>query len=180
MSDEKDDKKSIFEKAIDALTNRDEKEAAAEAQAKAEALAKENAAMKAKAEADRLAAEKAAAAKAAADKLAAEKAAAERAAAERIAIEKANAERAAAERAAAAKAAAERAAAAPRKGVVLARSLHIRQDHSTSSAEVGGLIKGNEVTILETWTDGKNTWARLGPDRWAAIVYNGEKLIEVS
>ncbi len=71
------------------------------------------------------------------------------------------------------------AAAAPKKGVVLARSLHIRKDHDANSAEVGGLVKGNEVTILETWTDGKNTWAKLGPDQWAAIVYNGETYIKI-
>ena len=64
------------------------------------------------------------------------------------------------------------------KGVVTARSLHIRKDHSTSSAKVGGLRKGEEVTILETWTDGKYTWAKLAPDRWAAIESNGETFIE--
>ena len=56
MADE--EKKSLFDKALDALTNRDEKKAEEEAKAKAEALAKENEALKAKAEADRLAAEK--------------------------------------------------------------------------------------------------------------------------
>jgi len=121
-----EEKKNLFEKAIDALTDRDEKEAAAKAQAEAEAAKKKGAEIKARMQAERAA------------------------------------------------------AAAPKKGVVAVRSLHIRKDHSTSSAEVGGLTKDDEVTILETWSDGKNTWAKLGPDKWAAIVYNGETLIKLS
>ena len=120
------EKKNLLDKAIDALTNRDEKEAEAQAQAEAEAARKKGAEIKARVQAERAA------------------------------------------------------AAAPKKGVVTVRSLHIRKDHSTTSAEVGGLTKGNEVTVLETWSDGKNTWAKLGPDRWAAIVYNGETLIKLS
>ena len=69
---------------------------------------------------------------------------------------------------------------APKKGTVMVRSLHIRKDHSANSAEVGGLVKGNEVTFTETWTDGKNTWVKLGPDQWAAMIYNGETYIKVS
>lgn len=121
-----EEKKNLFEKAIDALTDRDEKEAAAKAQAEAEAARKKGAEIKARMQAEKVA------------------------------------------------------AAAPKKGVVAVRSLHIRKDHSTSSAEVGGLTKDDEVTILETWSDGKNTWAKLGPDKWAAIVYNGETLIKLS
>ena len=164
-----EEKKNLFEKAIDALTDRDEKEAAAKAQAEAEAAKKKGAELKAKmeAEAKEAAAERASATKAAADKVIADKAAAERAASMKAAADKAFAERAAV-------------AAAPKKGVVNVRSLHIRKDHSTTSAEVGGLTHGQEVTILETWSDGKNTWAKLGPDRWAAIVYNGDTLIKLS
>jgi hypothetical protein len=66
----------------------------------------------------------------------------------------------------------------PKKGVVTVRSLNIRKDHSAISAKVGGLRQGEQVTILETWTDGKDTWAKLAPDRWAAIESNGEILIE--
>lgn len=156
--------KSLFDKAIDALTNRDEKEAEAKAQAEAAA----------KAAAERTAAA-AAAAKAAADKAAADKAATAAATAKAVA-DKAAADKAAAERAAAAA----KAAAQPKKGVVTVRSLHIRKDHSANSAEVGGLVKGNEVTFTETWTDGKNTWVKLGPDQWAAMIYNGETYIQVS
>jgi hypothetical protein len=153
MSEEK--KKSLFDRAIDALTDRDEKEAAAQAAAKA-------------------AAEKAAADKAAAEKAAAMKAAGDRAAAERAAAAKAAADKAAAERIAAEKAA----AAAPKKGMVTVRSLRIRADHSTTSEVVGGLVDGNEVTILSTWSDGKDTWAKLD-NGWAAMVYDGETYIKL-
>ncbi len=66
-----------------------------------------------------------------------------------------------------------------RRGVVRVRSLHVRKDHSTRSETMAGLRKGEQVTILNTWTDGENTWAQLGPERWAAIEYNGEALIDL-
>jgi colicin import membrane protein len=138
MSDE-DKKKSLFDRAIDALTDRDEKEAAAKAAAE-------------KAAADE---EKAAAAK----KAAAKEAAAERGAALRETVQKAAA------------------ATAPKKGVVTVRSLRIRADHNTSSEVVAGLVDGDEVSILSTWTDGKDTWAQLDKG-WAAMVYDGETYIK--
>src|SRR5688500_6271514 len=169
-----EEKKNLFEKAIDALTDRDEKEAEAKAKAEAEAARKKGAEIKARMEAESkaAAAEKASVTKAAADKAIAAKAAADKAAADRAASMKAAADRTATQRAAV--------AAAPKKGVVNVRSLHIRKEHSTTSAEVGGLTHGEEVTILETWSDGKNTWAKLGPDRWAAIEYNGDTLIKLT
>ena len=138
MSERK--KKSLFDRAIDALTDRDETEAAEDKVAPSKA-----------------AAEKAAAQKAALDKPAADKAAAQRADAERAA--RIN-------------------PAMPKKGVVTVRSLRIRADHSTRSDVVGGLLEGNEVTILGAWSDGKNTWARLDKG-WAAMVYDGETYIEL-
>ena len=136
MSDE-DKKKSLFDRAIDALTDRDEKEAAAKAAAEKEA------------------AEKAAAAK----RAAAKEAAAERGATLRETVQKAAA------------------ATAPKKGVVTVRSLRIRADHNTTSEVVAGLVDGDEVTILSTWTDGKDTWAQLDKG-WAAMVYDGEAYIK--
>ena len=158
MSEEK--KKSLFDRAIDALTDRDEREAAA-----------------AKAATEKAAAEKAAAERAAADRAAAEKAAAERAAAMKAAGDRAAAARMEAAKAAADKAAAEKAA-APKKGIVTVRSLRIRADHNTTSEVVGGLVDGNEVTILSTWSDGKDTWAQLDKG-WAAMVYDGETYIKL-
>lgn len=143
MSEEK--KKSLFDRAIDALTDRDEKEAAAQA-----------------------AAENAEAAKASAVK----------AAAERVAVEKAAAEKAAALQTAAQKESAGQAAAPPRKGVVTVRSLRIRAEHNTSSEVVGGLVEGDEVTILSTWSDGRDTWAQLAKG-WAAMQYDGGTYIRL-
>ena len=133
---EEEKNKSLFDRAIDALTDRDEKEAAAKE-----------------------AAEKAAAEKTAATKAAAQKSAAERGAALRATVEKAAA------------------ATAPKKGVVTVRSLRIRADHNTTSEVVGGLVDGNKVTIHSTWSDGKDTWAKLD-NGWAAMVYDGETYIK--
>ena len=164
MSEEK--KKSLFDRAIDALTDRDEKEAAAKAAAEEAAAEKE-------------AADKAVAMKAAADRATAERAATEKAAAEKAAALKATQEKAAAIRAAAQQEAAERTAATPKKGVVTVRSLRIRADHNTQSEVVGGLVDGNEVTVLSTWSDGKDTWAKLDKG-WAAMVYDGETYIKLA
>jgi hypothetical protein len=65
-----------------------------------------------------------------------------------------------------------------REGVVIVRSLHVRKDHSTKSETMAGLKKGDKVKVLGTWTDGENTWANLGPDRWAAIIYEDKPMIE--
>ena len=35
------------------------------------------------------------------------------------------------------------------------------------------------MDVYETWTDGKNTWARIGEDTWAAVEYGGDKLMEM-
>jgi len=169
-----EEKKSLFDKAIDALTDRDEKEAAAKA-AQDKALADA-----AKKEADaraKIAAEKAAAEKSAADKAAAAKAIADKAAADKATALKAANEKAAAE--AATRDAAAKAAAAPKKGVVTVRSLRIRADHNTTSEVVAGLVDGDEVTVLSTWSDGKNTWAKLDKG-WAAMVYDGETYIKLA
>jgi len=66
-----------------------------------------------------------------------------------------------------------------KKGTVMVKSLNIRKDHSAKAEGVGGLVSGNEVTIYETWTDGKDTWARIGPDQWVAMIYKGETYIKV-
>src|SRR5215212_3908885 len=156
MSEEK--KKNLFDRAIDALTDRDEKEAEAKAVDERVAAAK-------------VAAEKAAAAKRVADQAAATKAEADKRAAEQMAAMKAANEKAAADRAAA--------AAAPKMGVVAVRSLRIRADHNTTSEVVAGLVDGDQVSILTTWSDGKNTWAKLDKG-WAAMVYDGETYIKLS
>ena len=161
MSEEK--KKNLFDRAIDALTDRDEKEA--------EAKAVEERVAAAKVAAEKAAADKAAAAKRVAAQAAATKAEADKRAAEQMAAMKAANEKAAADRAAA--------AAAHKMGVVAVRSLRIRADHNTTSEVVAGLVDGDQVSILTTWSDGKNTWAKLDKG-WAAMVYDGETYIKLS
>src|SRR5512133_536742 len=63
--------------------------------------------------------------------------------------------------------------------VVLERGLSLQMDHKPDAEIVGTLHKGEEVTILDTWTDGKTTWVQIGPERWAAVEQNGEALIEL-
>src|SRR4030042_2060759 len=113
------------------------------------------------------------------EKAAEAKKAAAIAAAQKVAADRATAAKAAAERSAAFQKAAAEKAAQPKKGVVYVKSLRIRKDHNTKSEMVDGLVAGDEVTILETWGDGEDIWAKLGPDRWAAIVYDGQTMIKL-
>jgi membrane protein involved in colicin uptake len=130
--------------------------------------------------AEKAAVDKAAAAQRMTERAAADKAAAEQAAGVKAESDKRAAEQMAAMKAANEKAAAERAAAAaaPKKGVVTVRSLRIRADHNTTSEVVAGLVEGNEVSILSTWSDGKDTWAKLD-NGWAAMVYDGGTYIKL-
>ena len=137
-------KKNLFDRAVDALTGRDEK-----------------------------------AAKVVADKAAAEKAVALKAASDRATVTRAAAQKAGADRGAALRATVDKATAvaAPKKGIVTIKSLRIRADHTTTSEVVAGLVDGNEVSILSTWSDGKNTWAKLDKG-WAAMVHDGKTYIK--
>ena len=65
------------------------------------------------------------------------------------------------------------------KAKVTTRSLRVREDHNTSCEVVAGLVYDQVVDVYETWTDGKNTWARIGEGTWAAVEYNGEKFMEL-
>ena len=139
-----EEKKNLFDRAVDALTGRDEK-----------------------------------AAKVAADKAATEKAVALKAAYDRATVTRAAAQKAGADRGAALRATVDKATAvaAPKKGIVTIKSLRIRADHTTTSEVVAGLVDGNEVSILSTWSDGKNTWAKLDKG-WAAMVHDGKTYIK--
>ncbi len=151
----KEQKKSLFERAIDALTDRDEKDATAAQGKPVDETAKKKAGVRARASSQKIAAEKPAA-----EKPAVQKAAVDRAASMKAAREKP----------------APVSTAAPQKGVVDVRSLRIRADHNTASEVVGGLVAGDEVTIQSTWSDGKDTWAKLDKG-WAAMIYDGETYI---
>ena len=65
------------------------------------------------------------------------------------------------------------------KAKVVTRSLRVREDHNTTCEVVAGLVFDQVVDVLETWTDGKNTWARIGEGTWAAVEYNGDKMMEI-
>lgn len=64
-------------------------------------------------------------------------------------------------------------------GVVMVGSLNVRRDHSMRAETMAGLRKGERVKILDTWTDGDDIWAQLGPERWVTILYDGNGFIEL-
>ena len=137
-----DEKKSLLDKAVDALTNRDEKAALEKAKQEAEAAKKETEQLKAKIAADKVAADRAAAAKAAADKAAAAKAAAEKAAADRAAAAKAAADKVTQQ-------AIEEARAAKKMGVVT-ESLKLRSGPGEEyDPPIGWLKADTKLEILE-------------------------------
>jgi hypothetical protein len=68
---------------------------------------------------------------------------------------------------------------AQKKGKVIVKSLRIRNDHTTKSEMVGGLVADDEVTIHETLVDGDDTWVRIGDGQWVAMIYNGETFIKL-
>ena len=66
----------------------------------------------------------------------------------------------------------------PRQAVVVTRSLRVRSEHNTKSSVVEGLVRDQKIQVLSTWNDGDDIWAKLGQDRWAAMVYDGTTLME--
>ena len=78
-----------------------------------------------------------------------------------------------------AQAAAHAPSAAQNKAKVTVASLRIREEHNTTCDIVGGLVKDQEVDVFETWTDGKDTWVRIGEGTWAAAEWNGQKMMEL-
>ena len=66
-----------------------------------------------------------------------------------------------------------------RSGTVLVRSLRVRSGHGKEHPVVAGLVKGQKVEVTATWTDGKDTWAQLGPDQWSAVIFDGKAMIDL-
>lgn len=149
-----EEKKNLFDRAVDALTDRDEK-------------------------VDKAAADKQAGEKVAAFKADALKSMTLKAESDKVAHQQAATRRATVQKAAKEKFDAVRAAAAPMQGVVTVQSLRIRAEHNTTSEVVAGLVNGDDVTIHSTWSDGQNTWAKLDKG-WAAMVYDGETYIKLA
>ena len=150
----RDETKSLFARALGAFNEREERAAAKRSRGELMNPQREAAVPRAPMDSEELG-----------DSYSAEKAAAAREVVARIAAARAAAERAA--------------AAAPQTGIVSTCSLRVRKNHNTSSAVVGILVDGNQVTILGTWSDGKDTWAKL-EHGWAAMVYNGETYIKIA
>ena len=58
--------------------------------------------------------------------------------------------------------------------VIRIRGAQARRDHSNWSEVLAEFNRGEQVTILDVWSDGTDTWAQLGPERWVNIEQNGE------
>jgi len=63
--------------------------------------------------------------------------------------------------------------------VVLERGLPLRREHERNAEIMDTLRKDENVIILDTWTNGEDTWVQLGPERWAVIEQDGEALIRL-
>lgn len=63
--------------------------------------------------------------------------------------------------------------------VVLERGLHLLREPNPMAEIMDTLHKGERIAILNTWTDGEDTWVQLGPERWATVERDGEVVIEL-
>ena len=66
-----------------------------------------------------------------------------------------------------------------RDAIVRVRGVEARRDHSNWSEVMGSFSKGEKITIVDTWTDGENTWVNLGPERWINIEQEGEPVLDL-
>ena len=66
-----------------------------------------------------------------------------------------------------------------REAIVRVRGVEARRDHSSWSEIMGSFNKGEKITIVDTWSDGENTWVKLGPERWINIEQDGEPVLDL-
>ena len=66
-----------------------------------------------------------------------------------------------------------------REAIVRVRGVDARRDHSSWSEVMGSFHKGEKITIVDTWSDGENTWVKLGPERWINIEQDGEPVLDL-
>ena len=66
-----------------------------------------------------------------------------------------------------------------RRAVVRVRGVETRRNHSNGVEIMGAFSKGERIVILDTWSDGENTWVQLGPERWVNIEQDGETAIKL-
>jgi len=64
-----------------------------------------------------------------------------------------------------------------KKAVVVTDAVNIRENHDPNARIIGHLKELDQITVLETWTQGTNIWAKLKPNaqqspetQWAAMM----------
>lgn len=67
-----------------------------------------------------------------------------------------------------------------RQAIVRVRGVEARRDHSNWSEVMGAFSKGERITIVDMWSDGENTWVKLGPERWVNLEQDGESVLELT
>jgi hypothetical protein len=65
------------------------------------------------------------------------------------------------------------------EAIVRGRGAEARIDHSIWSEIVGAFSKGEKLSIVDTWSDGENTWVQLGPERWVNLEQDGEPVLDL-
>ena len=65
------------------------------------------------------------------------------------------------------------------QAIVRVRGVEARRDHSNWSEISGAFSQGEKLTIVDTWSDGENTWVQLGPERWINIEQDGEPILDL-
>jgi hypothetical protein len=63
--------------------------------------------------------------------------------------------------------------------IVRGRGAEARIDHSIWSEIAGAFSKGEKLSIVDTWSDGENTWVQLGPERWINLEQDGEPVLDL-
>lgn len=63
------------------------------------------------------------------------------------------------------------------RAIVLERGIPLRREPSWNSETMATLHKGEDVILLDMWMNGEDVWAQLGPERWAAVIEDGQALI---
>jgi hypothetical protein len=66
-----------------------------------------------------------------------------------------------------------------RQAIVQVRGVEAHRDHNNWSEVMGAFSRGEKITIVDTWSDGENTWVKLGPERWVNLEQDGEASIEL-
>jgi hypothetical protein len=66
------------------------------------------------------------------------------------------------------------------EAIVRVRGVKARRDHSSWSEIAGAFSKGEKITIVDTWSDGEDTWVQLGPERWVNLEQDGEPVLDLT